>query len=517
MRWIIAAALLTCSLGHVAVQKYPRGESSAEGVTLVARALVRTELTKNEVFYLSTVANGDSAALSASYCSNRDRNETAVYFGRSAYMLLCDPQSSVSYASIVDFDPDGPVTLTKTHIEFKHPNDLFSPGKIAETDAGQCGSPPRLELCPFSIKGTNDVFYVSESNTLHRIPQTDFGKTVEINGEFGSFVLDAQDYNSFLELPDGLPQNIKYIASLDKTGLMVHWDGASFSLWKSTNVASDAQRLFSMLLMVCGAIIFVRTSMEISAVLLQPQNTNDNVLRAASIICGGDNGKMHVIMYDFSTTALAIAAYQYHLDGKNRNTFDASVSESYHGAALEVVTILLCGVATVATVWGTAACRAMRVSTSYEYKAYDRMSFVRKIMPARISAGHVLAVRLGYEYCILVGFLASSPQTMGVGYSQVIYIMTCLVFLTAVGRDMRIWISSAEPGETHQIIAAPILVGAFCFPLVSFGIFPIIDQSHSFPATPGVTEVVSACIGVSAVVIGALSRGAPFGRNSKVA
>ena len=463
--------------------------------TLAASATVRGAVDSDETVYVTF--GGEPSLLATRLCPHAGDNgvnpptPTATYFDRRAYWMSCSSASEVSSANFADFNTH--VTLTDEAIEFCTPSVAGAKTIIASAECTD------ISTCVFVAKsGSRDVrFRVSPTLKHHHLPP-DFvvGSDMEFGHGATPLIVRTQSFNSYLEHPSSQTEIL--IIALQHANGFLHSNGTHFSVWSVESVDTVAN-LFTMAMMLLGAIAFVPSSVEITNQILC---NGEAGLEWATSEIGNERSLMHAIMIDFATSAACICAYLLYANGVGNGTFKSNASEEITTIG-DILIVACTATAATSVVWCVLRCHTACAPDSPH--AHILGQFFPQGMPP-VTIDVVVVARIGYEYAIVVAFMASCPLRMGSGFVQCVYILSSSVLLIAIGRDAGILCRMGKWQNSCAANAAVVLLTLFAsFPLALYGVKPVVVAARSFASTPVVTWSVTSAITASLLCGGATS------------
>jgi len=481
---MLALLSITLLASHVPVTRLRGSEGTPD--TLVVAAKVHAAVDVSETMYL--VFDAGVSAMAAHFCPGVARR-VPVYFDRHAFWTPCSESAGLSVVRFKDFNKL--VTLTDESIEFCHPS---STGSVEEVAAAECTN---LDACVFtSSVGTHreKLFRVSVSARQHRLPAK-VQPSVFVVGHGKGLHVDATDYNHYVtdegEGELGMP-----VVALVHARAYLHFNGTHYSLW-AVEAVDTATNLFTMALMLVGAIMFIPTSVEVTNKIV---DDGDEGVRLSVILLGDETTLLHAIVVDFATSAAGVTVYVTHANGLGKGTFNSAATEEMTWAG-DALTVGLSVAAALAVTWGVVRCRAATMPV------HTRSWAMRKLFHQNVPATgivDVIVTRIGFEFAVVVAFMASCPLRMGHGFVQCVHVVSSAVLLVAVGRDAGI-VARNKHVDRKTAAAAVFLACAAACPLGTYGIKPIITQARSFASTDTVTWAVTGAVVISFLCAGAAS------------
>ena len=476
---------------HVPVTRLQNSAGTQD--TLVVSAMVRGVVDTKETVYLS-FGDGDS------YVAGRmceagadDDGNVPVYYERRAYWVPCLKQAESSVVTFGAFNP-GSVTLTDSAIEFCTP---VQAGAKRLISASRCTD---LLECVFeSVTDAGDpvMFKVNPSARQHRLHENMTGTITRFGRGDTPITLDARLYNTYERADDDEPVTV----AIGYTNTFVHFNGTDFSIWTIEDVDS-VSNLFTMALMLLGAIMFVPTSVDITDCLYM----DEDGVKAAVTLIGSPKHLMHAVLMDFSTSAACVAVYLSYSNGVGNGTFKSSASEELTTLGDAIITFytVLCS---AGVVWCVFRCHLEETHDpvhSHKLRRFRTFLGYSDKPPPPPSVVHVVVARIGFEYSVVVAFMASCPMRMGSGFVQCVYLVASAVLLIAIGRDANILCRDAAASNRQTLLIVVIAVTA-AYPLSLYGIKPLVEAARSFSSTAAVTWSVTVAITVTFLCAGASS------------
>ncbi len=490
-------ALITSALcaSHVPVTRLQNSGGTLD--TLVVSAMVHGAVDSKETVYLNF---GSSPSFVAGrLCPGEVAGEVPpmvpVYYERSAYWVECAPQSDASVVAFQAFNREG-VTLTDDAIEFCSPTHAGAKRLIATSNCTD------LLACVFQTvteEGAQIHFKVNPSARQHHIHDNMTGAITKLGRGDTPILIDTRLYNTY----ERCETNEMITIATGYANTFVHFDGTNHSIWSVEEVDS-VSNLFTMALMLIGAIMFVPTSVRITDHLY---GQKDEGLKAAVELIGNPNELMHAVVVDFSTSAACVCVYLAYSNGLGNGTFKSTASEEMTAvgdAVIAFYTVL----SSVLVVWCVIRCHMSLTNDDEMPWLVERLAALigrtKEQMKSTPSVVHVVVARIGFEYAVVVAFMASCPIRMGSGFVQCVYLVASAVLLIAIGRDSNILIRDmpASPAETLLIV---VVAATSSYPLALYGIKPLVEAARSFSSTLSVTWSVTIAITVTFLSAGASS------------
>tara|TARA_B100000768_G_scaffold172435_2_gene180687 strand:- start:19 stop:1524 length:1506 start_codon:yes stop_codon:yes gene_type:complete len=481
---MLALLSITLLASHVPVTRLRGSEGTQD--TLVVAAKVHAAVDVAETVYL--VFDAGVSAMAARFCPGREKR-VPVYFDRHAFWVPCSATATVSVVRFKDLNTL--VTLTDESIEFCHPS---STGNVEEVATAPCID---LDACIFtSAEGTSreKQFRVSASARQHRLPLAVL-PSVFVVGHGKGLKVDATDYNHYITDEEGSERGMPVVALVHARAYL-HFNGTHHSLW-SVEAVDTATNLFTMALMLVGAIMFIPTSVEVTNNIVD--DGEEGVRKSVSLL-GDEDSMMHAIVVDFATSAACVTVYVTHANGLGKGTFNSEATEEMTWAG-DALTVALSVSAAISVTCGVLRCRAATAPV------HNRSWAMRKLFGERVPPTGIVDVvvtRIGFEFAVVVAFMASCPLRMGRGFVQCLHIVSSAVLLVAIGRDAGIVARNAHVGGQTKVAAVFLACFAAC-PLGTYGVKPIITRARSFASNDTVTWTVTAAVVISFLCAGAAS------------
>lgn len=489
-------AVLVGSLcaSHVQIARF--ADTTTLQDVVVAKATVRGVVDQEDNLVVLFGGVGAASLLASKHCAASA--DVAMYTSKLGYVMQCYSNGETSTAVFQDFSPR--VTLTKDAIEFIEPEDLGARHRVSTCDMATRD----IYQCIFTgtAGGMPLRFRVSPTNLHHLVTAEYAGQITTVRGADGSFAIDTVKYNAHRPHTD---VSTNLTVAIKHTDLFLHHDGERYSLWQQDESGTLGD-LFGMSIMLFGAIVFIPNSVYITA-LLRIGNVGDAVSIVGGLETTPRPSRMHTLMIDFSSTAAAMTAWLTYSNGVGKGTFRtrAAMTTSVY---LDLMLVSSSVVAAIATAWCVARCR---------FSAENPNMFTSPNMRGRVetffqsahltppTVGHVALARIGFEYTVVVAFMAACPIMMGEGFMQCIYVLSTVALLNAVGRDTKLIVAAQlqlQKGSKWALGALLMMIYAVT-PLIAYSIMPVVEQSHSFATTPATTLAVSVATAVTVLCVGA--------------
>ena len=259
------------------------------GITsLLAIGVVRGELERKEQFYLHYAVNDGISRLSQLFCWKPDSptENIPTYFNRHAYMMECDKTREVSYVSFKDFNPNGEVTFYDNTIYFLSPVRIGETYKLFSSNTENCTTKGSIlkdyNYCNYKARfenGEEFEFQFDTHSTAHSVPRhlqnTKF--RVDVPNANNFFYVDTTPYNSYVNATGAIKFSTKAL------GLIINSKDNVYSTYSKIENAGNAAQLFSMFLVLFGAIIFIPASSEITEILKMYQKPSVQQEKSSSM------------------------------------------------------------------------------------------------------------------------------------------------------------------------------------------------------------------------------------------
>ena len=415
---------------------------------------------------------------------NNHRGSTLpLYFGRVGYTLDFCVAGAREGVSFSDFATE--VTLTDDAIEFASARGLGSTKMVGSATTNSI----LLAGLKFETGGTPNLqFEITATSVVTRATQPQISA-----GEYGPFDLLGAEVHTDPTAPDP----VIAIAPGAKHRFWLQYDGMRYSLWREEN-DNNISDLVSMALLIIGAVVFIPNSVALT------EHVRTKNYSGAVTMIAGDDSILHIVLVDFASTAACIIFFQVFSHGIGQGAFRTKqVKETSEW--LDVVMVVSTVIMLFAVGWCVLVCRVAfeeaikkaTMATRVHRRLVRAVRFVGCGSSTTFGVAdvrHAVVGRAAYEYIVVVAFMAACPVGLGHGFIQCIYLLSACVMAVVLGRDFGIVYTLCRKTGSHSIaatVAGMIFIVVSTIPLVGYCIYPIIEDSRSFPTTGDITTSIA--------------------------